>query len=325
MEIPKKDLRIVFMGTPDFAVPSMEAIVDASYQLVGVVTAPDRASGRGRKVGISAVKKYALDRDIPILQPEKFREDNFLSALRAWDAHVFVVVAFRMLPEVVWSMPSMGAFNLHGSLLPQYRGAAPINHAIMNGETETGVTSFLLDEKIDTGQIILRERMAIADSDTFGVLHDKLMHLGASVVVKTLEALRKQNYTPAPQDQFFSQEEALKPAPKIFKEDCRISWEKPLDELFNFIRALDPFPASHTHLLSPEKIKHYIKVFAVMKERTDHSLLIGSVLSDGNSYMKVAVNGGYLHIIDIQIAGKKRMGIEAFLKGFSINDDWMVA
>ncbi len=324
MLLDKEELRVVFMGTPDFAVPSLKAIYDSGYSIAAVVTAPDRASGRGRKLNQSPVKQFTLGHDIPVLQPEKLKNKEFLATLEALNAHLFVVVAFRMLPEEVWAMPPMGTFNLHGSLLPQYRGAAPINHAIMNGEEQTGLTTFFLDSKIDTGRIIMSVALEIGQEDSFGSLHDKMMNLGANLVTETIEQIRTDNFNTLAQDQFLTASKTLKSAPKIFKEDCRINWQKPTVHIYNFIRALDPFPAAFTNLISPDKKTYYIKVFKSKQELTKHQLQVGSIVTDAKTYIKVAVPDGYIYILELQVAGKKRLLVESLLKGFPISEEWQV-
>src|SRR5690606_5949771 len=300
----------IFMGTPEFAVASLAALLGAGNDIVAVVTAPDKPAGRGRKLQQSAVKQYALAQGIPVLQPEKLRDTGFLASLRALHADLQVVVAFRMLPEAVWSMPPHGTVNLHASLLPQYRGAAPINHAIINGETESGVTTFLLQHEIDTGHVLFAERVAIGPDDTAGDLHDRLMAVGAALLVKTVDAISTDAAKPVPQAQL-APGTALKHAPKIFKEDGRIDWHKPLDEVYNLIRGLSPYPAAYTELDNRS-----IKVFRAAKEKVNVSYPVGTYLTDGSSYLKVACSDGYIHIWELQMAGKKRMDINAFLRGY---------
>ncbi|HCO66918.1 MAG TPA: methionyl-tRNA formyltransferase, partial [Dysgonomonas sp.] len=238
----KKDLRIVFMGTPDFAVASLKNLVDNNYTIAGVITMPDKPAGRGHKLQYSAVKQYALDNNLPLLQPEKLKDESFLESLKSWKADLQIVVAFRMLPEVVWNMPRFGTFNLHASLLPQYRGAAPINWAIINGEKETGVTTFFLTHEIDTGKIILQKKVPIMEEDNAGIIHDKLMNIGAGLVCKTVDLLLENKIDGIPQDNLISDENELKPAPKIFKETCKIDWNKSSASIHNLIRGLSPHP-----------------------------------------------------------------------------------
>ncbi|WP_423126552.1 methionyl-tRNA formyltransferase [Gaoshiqia sp. Z1-71] len=308
-----KDLRIVFMGTPDFAVASLQALVENGYQVVGVITAPDKPAGRGRQEQESAVKHYAAKKGLPIMQPEKLKNPDFIRELESLNADLQVVVAFRMLPEAVWAMPRMGTFNLHGSLLPQYRGAAPLNWAIINGEKETGVTTFLLSHEIDTGAILFREKITIADNDTVGDIHDRLMEIGAGLVVKTVDALASGNYSPVEQHDVKTDE--LKPAPKIFKEDCRINWSRPGQQLRNLIRGLSPYPTAWTELTDENGQTLVLKIFAATFEPGVPSAA-GTIRSDGKTYLKIAAADGWLNLTDLQLSGKKRMNTVDFLRGF---------
>lgn len=302
-------MKIVFMGTPDFAVASLDALVKANFDIVAVITAPDKPAGRGQKLNESAVKKYAVEHDIPVLQPEKLKNLEFLEQLKSFDADLQVVVAFRMLPEVVWNMPKKGTINLHGSLLPQYRGAAPINHAIINGEKESGVTTFFLTHEIDTGDIIQSATTPIADDETAGELHDKLMQIGAELVVKTVKAIKEDNYQEQPQPQ----SEVLKHAPKIFKEDCKIDWNQPAQQVYNLIRGLSPYPTAFTFLNDKT-----LKVFKADLESKEPGITAGGFLTDGKTYLKFAAKDGFIKLIDIQYEGKKRMLIEDFLRGMRL-------
>jgi methionyl-tRNA formyltransferase len=302
-------MKIVFMGTPDFAVASLDALVQANFDVVAVVTAPDKPAGRGQKLNESAVKKYAVEKGIPALQPEKLKNPEFLEELRSYQADLQVVVAFRMLPVVVWSMPAKGTINLHGSLLPQYRGAAPINHVIINGEKESGVTTFFLKEEIDTGDIILSDSVAIADDETAGDLHDKLMVVGANLLVKTLHAIEAGNITEQPQPQ----SDDLKHAPKIFKEDCKIDWNNSAQTIHNLIRGLSPYPTAFT-LLNEKNLK----VFKAEIEDKEPGIAAGGFLTDGKTYLKFAAKDGFIKLLDIQYEGKKRMLIEDFLRGMRL-------
>lgn len=311
----KENIRIVFMGTPGFAVESLRALVEGGYRVVGVVTMPDKPAGRGMKLQHSAVKEYALSEGLPLLQPEKLKDPEFLEALRAWKADLQIVVAFRMLPEAVWDMPRLGTFNLHASLLPQYRGAAPINWAIINGEKETGVTTFFLTHEIDTGKIIFQEPVPIAETDTAGTVHDKLMHTGADLVVRTVDALAAGKCEAAEQGSIYSQESELRSAPKIFKETCRIDWNKTPREIYNFVRGLSPYPAAWTELEMPGGETLAMKVFEVSPVDEAHSLRPGTIRTDGKTFMDVAALNGFLRLTSIQPAGKKRMDTEAFLRG----------
>lgn len=306
----KQDLRIVFMGTPEFAVASLDALVGGGYNVVGVVTMPDKPAGRGYKMQFSAVKEYALAHNLPLLQPEKLKNEEFLDALRALHADLQIVVAFRMLPEVVWAMPPLGTFNLHGSLLPQYRGAAPINWAIINGEQETGVTTFFLQQEIDTGDLILQKRTPITDGDNAGTIHDRLMSIGAAAVVETVDCIIAGNAPKTPQPQGVT----LKSAPKIFKETCRVDWKQSCHQIFNFVRGLSPYPAAWSVLHTDDKTID-IKLFEVTREPAAHTLQAGQVVCDGKNFLKVAVADGFVKIESLQPAGKKRMSAADWLRG----------
>jgi methionyl-tRNA formyltransferase len=317
-----KDLRIVFMGTPDFAVESLKALIENGYHVVGVITAPDKPAGRGRQLSESAVKTYAVQKGLHILQPEKLKNPEFLSELSSLQADLQVVVAFRMLPEVVWSMPRLGTFNLHASLLPHYRGAAPLNWAVINGETVTGVTTFLLAHEIDTGKILFQETITIAENDTVGDIHDRLMLMGAKLVLKTVDALAEGNVSPIDQADIITGE--IKHAPKIFKDDCRIDWSKDVDSIRNLIRGLSPYPTAWTELEHVgNKQVHSAKLFFADKELADVDAKPGTIRSDGKKYLKVACKNGWLSVTDIQISGKKRMKIDEFLRGFQEPEMYM--
>ena len=279
------------MGTPEFAVASLDALVGSGYNVVGVVTMPDKPAGRGYKMQFSAVKEYALAHNLPLLQPEKLKNEEFLDALRALHADLQIVVAFRMLPEVVWAMPPLGTFNLHGSLLPQYRGAAPINWAIINGEQETGVTTFFLQQEIDTGDLILQKRTPITDDDNAGTIHDRLMSIGAAAVVETVDCIIAGTAPKTPQPQGVT----LKSAPKIFKETCRVDWTQSCHQIFNFVRGLSPYPAAWSVLHTDDKTID-IKLFEVTREPAAHTLQAGQVVCDGKNYLKVAVADGFVKI-----------------------------
>lgn len=300
------------MGTPDFAVASLQALLEAGENVVAVVTVADKPAGRGQKIQESAVKKYALSKNIPVLQPTRLKDEDFLSALKSYHAELQVVVAFRMLPEIVWDMPPKGTINLHASLLPQYRGAAPINHAIINGEEESGVTTFLLQHEIDTGNVLFKERVSINPDDTAGDLHDKLMIVGAQLLVETIEAVKNNRYKAIPQGEI-NNNMVLKHAPKIFKEDCRIIWDKPLREVYNFIRGMSPYPTAFTDFQGKIlKIFKCIPVEGVVNE------LPGDTVSDGKNYLRFAAKGGYVEVKELQLEGKKRMSVEEFLRGVRI-------
>lgn len=301
-------MRIIFMGTPDFAVASLAALLQTGEEVVAVITTPDKPAGRGQKMHQSAVKKYAVARGLPVLQPEKLRSPEFITQLQSYQADLQVVVAFRMLPEVVWNMPPMGTINVHASLLPQYRGAAPINHAIINGETYTGVTTFLLQHEIDTGNVLFSQRVDIGADDTAGQLHDKLMHVGAEVLLKTVNALKSNEVNPVPQAQMNTAE--LRTAPKIFKEDCRIVWDRPTDEVYNQIRGLSPYPAAYTVLNGK-----VLKIFETEKGQS-FGKTAGEYITDEKTYLSFATQDGSLSITSLQLEGKKRMHVEEFLRGY---------
>ena len=308
-----KSLRIIFMGTPEFAVASLDALVKAGCNIVGVITAPDKPAGRGMKLTESAVKKYAVENNLTVLQPEKLKHPEFLAELKSLGADLQIVVAFRMLPEVVWNMPPMGSVNLHGSLLPQYRGAAPINWAVINGEKETGVTTFKLKHEIDTGDILLQESFAIGENDTAGDVHDKMKEVGAAVLVKTVKSLANGSINEIPQDSKLRtpNSELLKYAPKIHTDTCRINWSKPVEEVFNMVRGLSPYPAAFT--IMNEKM---LKIYKAKKEFIIPTHTEGEYETDGKTFLKIACTNGYLHLLEIQLEGKKKMGVEEFLRGF---------
>lgn len=299
------------MGTPDFAVASLDALFTEGYQIVGVVTAPDKLAGRGLKLTESAVKKYALEKKLPILQPEKLKSIEFIEALRLLKADVQIVVAFRMLPEIVWNMPPLGTINVHGSLLPNYRGAAPINWAVINGEKETGVTTFKLKHEIDTGNILLQDKMPIGENETATEVHDRMKIVGANLLLKTLALLQTGELKDYPQQE----SEHPKQAPKLFSKDCEINWNNTVQCIHNLIRGLSIFPGAITKL--DGKI---VKIFKSIPEPIQHNEPIGQILSDGKTYLKFACKDGYLHIKDLQLEGKKRMTIENFLRGYRIGN-----
>lgn len=322
--------RIVFMGTPEFAVTSLDALVQAGYKIVGVITGPDKPAGRGMKLQESAVKKYATEKGLHILQPEKLKNSQFLEELRSLNAHLQVVVAFRMLPELVWNMPPMGTINVHGSLLPQYRGAAPINWAIINGEKETGVTTFKLQHEIDTGNILLQERIPIGEDETAGELHDRMKEVGASLLVKTVKGLEDGTLVEQPQSAFVSEQRAkeespseeshspltthlspLKHAPKIFTETCRIDWNKPVDEVYNLIRGLSPYPAAFTSFQGK-----MLKIYRSRKEKQQPSSPAGEYETDQKTFLRFACTDGYIFLLELQLEGKRKMSVEDFLRGY---------
>ena len=309
-----KDLRIVFMGTPEFAVTILKHLVENDYNVVGVITAVDKPAGRGRKLNQSAVKKYALSQNLPILQPKNLKSEEFQEELKKWNANLQVVVAFRMLPKAVWAMPAYGTFNLHASLLPEYRGAAPINWAIMNGETKTGVTTFFIDDKIDTGEIILQKEVSIESDEILGQLHDKLMHLGAGLVAETVDLIAKGDVNTTKQPEL---EE--KSAPKLYPHNCKIDWSKSLDEIYNHIRGLNPYPAAWTTLLNGED-EISAKIYGVSKEVIAHELEYGTIVTSKKE-LKVATKDGYLIIDQIKISGKKLMDSKSLLNGFQFEEN----
>lgn len=311
-----RDLRLVFMGTPEFAVAPLEALYLNGFLIAGVVTVADKPAGRGRHVQQSAVKQWALDHNIPVLQPVKLKDEQFLSELALLNAQLFVVVAFRMLPEVVWKMPPLGTINLHASLLPRYRGAAPINHAVMNGESMTGLTTFLLDHKLDTGSILFQEAIAIGDDDTAGDLHDKMLPVGAALVVKTCEALFAGQATPVPQSDIAM--EVLPEAPKIFKEHGLINWQKRTADIRNQIRGLSPYPAAYTILSIQGGDTAVLKIFKASIKR-DLIQKAGTLRSDGKSFVAVAATDGWVYLDEVQLSGRKRMSVGEFLRGFPIS------
>lgn len=326
MSIKKEDLRIVFMGTPDFAVPSLKAIIEAGYNVVGVITSPDKPAGRGKKIKFSAIKIFALQHQLTVLQPDRLKNPEFLSQLKELSADLQVVVAFRMLPEQVWNMPPLGTINLHASLLPQYRGAAPINHAIINGEKKTGLTTFILDKEIDTGKILLQTELKIGENENAGSLHDRMMLEGADLLIETIEKIRTGKAKPIEQDKL-QIKLPLKKAPKIFKEDCKINWDQESETLHNFIRGLSPFPGAYSYLISPEGNKFLMKVYQAMpvNNKNMDNLIPGSIQTDGKNYIYVNTKTNILKLINVQIAGKKRMNVPDLLRGFSINNNWKFA
>lgn len=315
-------LRIVFMGTPEFAVESLDILVKNNYNIVGVITVPDKPAGRGQQVQESAVKKYALKKGLNILQPEKLKDENFIKQLRDLKADLQIVVAFRMLPEVVWTMPKIGTFNLHGSLLPQYRGAAPINRAIINGEKETGVSTFFLQHEIDTGKIIFREKTPIGENETAGEIHDRLMVIGANLVLKTVKAIEENNYPQISQSELIANGEQEKHAPKLYKDDCKIDWSKNATDIHNFIRGLSPYPAAFSSFVAPDGKNYSVKLFKTEKEITSHEHTASTIITDSKSFLKIAVKDGYIIVHELQLAGKKKMATNEFLRGFPVNNDW---
>ena len=317
-------LRIVYLGTPDFAVEPLRRLLEkqracdsCGYEIVGVVTMPDKMiNKRGNQLLMSPVKQYAVEQGLPLLQPESLKDEAFRDALRSWGADLQIVVAFRMLPESVWNMPRLGTFNLHASLLPQYRGAAPINWAIINGDKETGVTTFFLKHEIDTGDVIYRDVVAIDENDNAGTLHDKLMLQGGDTVLRTVEAIVKGEVEPIAQDDMYTGE--LRPAPKIFRDTCHINWQGSVDGIYDFVRGMSPYPAAWCELVNANDEAVSLKVYAVSKEYAQHEKVAGAIVTDNKSYIKVAVDGGYIHLDEVQLAGKKRMPVADLLRGFSV-------
>lgn len=317
----KNNIRIAYFGTPEFAASQLEAILGAGYEVAVVVTMPDKPAGRGRKIQYSEVKKTALEHDLPLLQPERLKDQIFLEQLASYQANLFIVVAFRMLPSVVWQMPKLGTFNLHASLLPQYRGAAPINFAIINGETETGLTTFFLNEEIDKGDIIIREKVSISPHETAGELHDKLMVLGNKVVVETIKKIEKGDARALPQEKLY-ENQPLKSAPKISKEFCNVDWNQDCQTTYNHIRGLSPYPAAHTRIQSENGEIINLKIFDSEIEFCSHDIAVGSILTDNKKFLKVALKDGFIHLISLQQAGKKSMSIEDFLRGTPLYGLW---
>jgi methionyl-tRNA formyltransferase len=306
-------LRIIYLGTPDFAVASLDILVKNNYNVVGVITAPDKPSGRGLQLSQSAVKKYAVEHNLNILQPTNLKDPAFLEEVRALNADLQIVVAFRMMPEVLWNMPRLGTFNLHASLLPQYRGAAPINHAIINGEKETGVTTFFLKHQIDTGDILFQEKVTIGSDENAGELHDKLMAVGANLVLQTVQAIDANNVHPIPQANIAIED--LKHAPKIFRDNCRINWNESAQNIHNLVRGLSPYPAAYTTLEMPDGKQLDIKVYQTRLELIEHNKPVGEIATDNKSYLYIYVSGGTIAITELQPATKRRMKISEFLAG----------
>lgn len=312
----KKDLRIVYMGTPEFAVESLKRLVEGGYNIVGVITMPDKPMGRhGSVLQPSPVKQYAVSQGLKVLQPEKLKNEEFVAELRSLNADLQIVVAFRMLPEVVWSMPRLGTFNLHASLLPQYRGAAPINWAVINGDTETGITTFFLKHEIDTGEIIDQVRVPIADTDNVEVVYERLMRLGGDLVLKTVDAILEGSVKTISQEEL-AQVGELRPAPKIFKETCRIDWTIGVKRIYDFVRGLSPYPAAWTELYQEGTDPVMLKIFETEKLFCEHSLAPGTIVTDCKTYFKIASSDGYVNVLSLQLAGKKRMEINDFLRGY---------
>ncbi|PLX04666.1 MAG: methionyl-tRNA formyltransferase [Marinilabiliales bacterium] len=316
-----KDLKIVFMGTPEFAVGSLSKLIDNGFNIVGVITSADKPAGRGKKLKYSDVKKYAIENNLNLLQPTNLKSPEFIAELESLNADLQIVVAFRMLPEIVWDMPPLGTFNLHASLLPQYRGAAPINHVIINGEKVTGATTFFLDKEIDTGKIIKQVCVEISENDNAGSLHDKLMDIGGDLVVETANDILNNSVESIPQKLKISEGEKLLKAPKIFKEDCRIEWSKNVDDIYNFIRGLSPYPAAYTELINEAGEKVMLKIFNVSRELAEVNIPIGTILIDKDNF-KISCSNGFLFLQELQQSGKKRMHIIDFLRGTKLDNSY---
>lgn len=310
-----KKPKIVFMGTPDFAVATLDTLVKNGYPIVGVITAPDKPAGRGRKLQESAVKIYAVENGIPLLQPTNLKDGDFLEQLKGLQPELQIVVAFRMLPKVVWELPRMGTFNLHASLLPNYRGAAPINWAIINGEKETGATTFFLDDKIDTGEILLQAKCPLSETDTAGTLHDRLMHLGADLVLETVKQLEAGKISPKKQQE----NTHLKPAHKLHRETCEVDWELPMEQIYNKIRGLSPFPTAWTTLYNGEE-EHFLKIYRASMESGPHTQKTGSVIAEKKE-LKIAVDNGFIKLLEIQLPGKRRMETKEVLNGLKLKNN----
>lgn len=314
-----KNLRIVFMGTPDFAIATLGSLLMNGFNVVGVVTVPDKPAGRGRKIRKSAVKEFAEFSSLPILQPEKLKDPDFISELKKLNADLFIVVAFRMLPEEIWKIPVIGTINLHASLLPHYRGAAPINHAIINGETVTGVTTFFIDEKIDTGNILLSEEVRIFPFENAGDLHDRLMIHGARLIIKTLADIADNTIKPVSQAILLKSGESPKLAPKIHPDDCNIDWNNDPEKINNLIRGLSPYPCARS-VFKNESSSHSFKIFESQPQIENHTYKHGQIISDGKHIIKVACKGGFINIVSLQLEGKNKMTTDEFLRGFRISD-----
>src|SRR6185312_15736346 len=317
-----ESLSIIFMGTPEFAVASLDALAKSRHKVLAVVTAPDRPASRGLKLQQTAVKKYAVEHNLPVLQPEKLKNEEFVNQLKGLNPDLIVVVAFRMLPEVVWKLPKMGTINLHASLLPQYRGAAPINWAIINGEKETGVTTFFINQVIDNGDILLQEKISISEMDNAGSIHDKLMNVGSALLVKTVDAISNQTIKSSSQQNISAN--LLKPAPKIFREDCHINWNNNAEQVHNFIRGLSPYPAAWTEIVNKEGKKLVMKIFS-SAIRSDIVLAPGELKVKDNTYIYIGCKDSAIEIKELQLEGKKTMPVADFLRGFRLEGEgWKV-
>jgi len=318
-------MNIIFMGTPHFAVASLDILLKHNYNVIAVVTNPDKPSGRGQKITASPVKQFAIDNNIPILQPEKLNDEEFINTIKELNPDLQIVVAFKKLPKVLWQFPPLGTFNLHASLLPDYRGAAPMNWAIINGETETGLTTFFLNDNIDEGKILLSKEILIESDWSLGELRDEMMVKGAELVLKTVKAIENQKVTPIDQLTLIRNSSVIKKAPKIFKENCRINWDNKSRDIVNLIRGLSPIPTAFTELGSlNDNDSYYLKIFKAMSEICVHGFSTGKIFTDNKTFLKISTIDGFVHLIDIQLAGKKRMNIYDFLRGFNIEDRFEV-
>jgi methionyl-tRNA formyltransferase len=317
-----RKLRIVYMGTPEFAVEPLHAILEAGYEVAAVITAPDKPSGRGQKLHASPVKEYAISHKLPVLQPVNLKNPEFISELKTFKANLQVVVAFRMLPEIVWQMPEYGTLNLHASLLPQYRGAAPINHAIINGESETGITTFFIEKEIDTGNIILAQKLPILPSDDAGTLHDRMMLSGGKLMVETLKMIETGNIKTQSQSNFIVSDKFITPAPKIFKNDCRIDWNKPCESIHNLVRGLSPFPGAFSILISDNNEPKQVKIYKTSCLAEKSELLPGTIITDNKKFLSVVTGDGILRIETLQFEGRKRMNADEYLRGFRLENNF---
>lgn len=312
------------MGTSDFAVQPLDALLQNGYEVSAVITAPDKPSGRGLKISHSPIYIFAKEKNLRILQPENLKDSNFIEEIKSIHHDLQIVVAFRMLPEKVWKLPKYGTFNLHASLLPQYRGAAPINRVIINGETKTGVTTFFINENIDTGNIILQKETNINPDETAGELHDRLMHIGSELVIKTIKLIEGSSLNEVPQMSLINGTTILKTAPKIFKDDCMIRWNSGIDAIYNHVRGLSPIPAATTEFISPDRTPYYIKVFRCSKIKESHTCQPGKIITDGRTHVSIAITDGFIALEEIQLRSKKKMRIAEFLRGFPMNEHWRV-
>jgi len=312
-------MRIVFMGTPQFAVESLKVLVENKYNVVGVITSPDKPAGRGQQVQQSAVKQFAVQHNLNVLQPTNLKDEGFLQELKLLQADLQIVVAFRMLPESVWNMPSLGTYNLHASMLPQYRGAAPINWAIINGEKETGITTFKLQHEIDTGNILMQQKVTITPEMNAGQLHDILMMQGAGLMLQTVKKIEQGNIVLTEQNKLLANQQA-KHAPKIFKDTCQINWSHSLEDIYNLIRGLSPYPCAWTELNMADK-KTTFKIYEASKEEAQHNLSAGQIKTDNKTFLKIAAKGGFINVTELQMAGKKKLLLTEFLKGFSFDEN----